>query len=116
MSSNQAQSAGQAGGILKQGSRPVNAGGWHTEHLGRFTHRKPLHPLQVTGVDSFAASSQSFTLASSPSEPRVDAFSNPFPLKLCEAAQYAEHEPSGGAARVDAFTQRREPTPASVSA
>ena len=42
---------------------------------------------------------------------RVNAFSNPFPLKLCEAAQDAQHEPSSGAARVDALAQGREPDP-----
>jgi hypothetical protein len=94
-----------AGGILKRCSRPVNARWRHSEHLGSFTHREPLHSLQIVVADSFAATSQSLALASSPREPRVNAFSNPFALELREAAQDAQHEPPSGATGVDALAQ-----------
>jgi len=38
----------------------------------------------------------------------VDSLPNAFALELCKAAQDAQHEPSSGAARVDAFADGRE--------
>ena len=66
---------------------------------------------QVVVGDAVRPAPESFSFPLRSGDARVNAFSNPFPLKLCEAAQYAEHEPSSGAARVDALAQRREADP-----
>ena len=59
--------------------------------------------------DAMRPAPESFSFPLRSGDARADALSNPFPLKLCESAQDAQHQPSCGAARVDALTQGREP-------